>query len=101
MRKREGPMALDDQRICRACGRYVPLTLHHIRSARGLCEARRVTADLERLARLCRHIVEAAQRDLGEGLLGKSKLDLVADRLPDMDLSSLRSALVVAGYGHA
>lgn len=52
---------------------------------------------LERLAAICRAIIERAQQDLGADLLGLSPLDLVADQLPDIPLRALEDALVVAG----
>lgn len=51
------------------------------------------------IAKDCRRIVQAAERDLGP-LPKATYLDLVADNLPDVSLEDLKAALVVAGVGY-
>lgn len=51
------------------------------------------------VARQCRAIVLAAERDLGK-LRPATYLDLCADNIPDVSLADLRVALVIAGVGY-
>ncbi len=55
--------------------------------------------DLESVARECRRIVLAAEKDLGP-LPKLSYLDLVADNIPGVSLADLKTALVIAGVGY-
>jgi hypothetical protein len=55
--------------------------------------------DLESIAYACDSVITKATRELGWITIRKSLLDLVADNLPDVPLSTLKTALIVAGYG--
>ena len=52
---------------------------------------------LLQLAHTARKVHKAAVRDLGEGLGGGSVLDLLADNMPQVPLTTLRHVIVVAG----